>query len=548
MLVQILSNFSEDELFSFLPRSTIDFAISTLQSTDDFESLSKNQLASIIANTKQVEFVFNEGLRNLLIDRLTPELFVLLFPEFQLTAELIKPKHYEAAAQWACVNLHSFSKKIGLEEIYHNEVDSSNLFESISRIEPLYALYPYQQQISKDVFNSFTKGQTRVLIHLPTGAGKTRTAMNIASEHLRQSSSNVVLWLADREELCQQAFQEFEKSWKALGNQPTTLYGFYSDSDESLSGIDSGFVIGGLHKFLHLRKTDTRKLELLYKELRKSVTLVIFDEAHKSVAPQFRKVIEDFISDDDFNADLIGLTATPGRSYSADGLSDEDKLLAQFYHNNKISMKIQGYISPIDYLVENGYLAKANFKSLSYDHSGIAAYELNDAGGQETMKALSNNIDRNMILINTIVKECERGSQIIVFACTVEHGINLAVTLACLGIKAASIDSKNDTSESRRVKIKQYKQNKLQVLVNFNVLTAGFDAPQTNVSVIAKPMNSLVQYLQMAGRAMRGYKSGGNKECRIYTVMDHIPEFKSVNIAFEYWNEMWSEKEEDNNE
>ncbi|MBF4323723.1 DEAD/DEAH box helicase, partial [Vibrio anguillarum] len=109
-------------------------------------------------------------------------------------------------------------------------------------------------------------------------------------------------------------------------------------------------------------------------------------------------------------------------------------------------------------------------------------------------------------------------SQRIVFACTVEHGINLATALSYQGIKAASIDSKNDNHESRRAKIAQYKNGEIQVLVNFNVLTAGFDAPKTNVTVIAKPMNSLVQYLQMAGRAMRGYKSGGNRECNIYTV------------------------------
>ena len=98
--------------------------------------------------------------------------------------------------------------------------------------------------------------------------------------------------------------------------------------------------------------------------------------------------------------------------------------------------------------------------------------------------------------------------------------------------------------ESRRAKVRQYKEGGLQVLVNFNVLTAGFDAPKTNVTVIAKPMNSLVQYLQMAGRAMRGFKSGGNKECNIYTVMDDIPEFQSINLAFEYWNDMWAVKEE----
>ena len=111
--------------------------------------------------------------------------------------------------------------------------------------------------------------------------------------------------------------------------------------------------------------------------------------------------------------------------------------------------------------------------------------------------------------------------------------------MAAKGISAASVDSKNDSNLSRRAKIRQYKDGELQVLVNYNVLTAGFDAPKTSVALIAKPMSSLVQYLQMAGRAMRGFKSGGNKECRIYTVMDDIPEFQSVNLAFEYWNDMW---------
>ncbi|MBF4237739.1 DEAD/DEAH box helicase, partial [Vibrio anguillarum] len=124
-----------------------------------------------------------------------------------------------------------------------------------------------------------------------------------------------------------------------------------------------------------------------------------------------------------------------------------------------------GYLSPIDYLVEQGYLAKANFKSLNYDHSQISAYELRDAGGVETMKALASNVERNRKIIKTIIDECNQNSQIIVFACTVEHGINLATALSYQGIKAASIDSKNDNHESRRAKIAQYKNGEIQVLV-----------------------------------------------------------------------------------
>lgn len=541
MLNRILANFSEDELLSFLSKKSIDFAINTSFEKEEF---SKEQIARVVASTKEIEFVFNSRLRQLLIERLKPSLFVELFPELKLAPEQLQAKHYNAAISWATENLLAFALKIGLENAYNVEVESERTLESISRIEPDYALYPYQQIISNDVLKCLKQNKQRVLVHLPTGSGKTRTAMNIASEHLRACESNVVLWLADREELCQQAFSEFKIAWKALGNRPTSLYGFYSESDQSLSGIDAGFVVGGLHKFLSLRGADSRKLQLLYQELRKSVTLVIFDEAHKSVAPKFNSVVTDFIEDDNFKADLIGLTATPGRSYSSDGLTGEDKLLADFFYNNKVSMCIPGYLSPIDYLVEKDYLAKANFKSLNYDHSRIAAHELKDSGGSETMKTLASNIDRNKKILSTVIDECQQGSQVILFACTVEHAVNLATALAYNGIRAASIDSTNDSSESRRGKIQQYKNCELQVLVNFNVLTAGFDAPKTNVSIIAKPMNSLVQYLQMAGRAMRGYKSGGNKDCRIYTVMDDIPEFQSINLAFEYWNDMWTGKGE----
>lgn len=544
MLTKILSNFSEDELLNFLPKNAIRFVLQMeeLASSQENAVFEKNKLAGIIANVKQADFIFDKKLREKLIERLTPAQLIELFPSFDIQLNQVSPKHYDAVTSWAEENLETFAVLLNLSKSYEAKIVQDNEFESIANITPAYGLYPYQQDISKQVFNHLKNNKERVLIHLPTGAGKTRTAMNIASEHLRESDSNVVLWLADREELCSQAYCEFSKAWKSLGNRSTSLYAFYSNSNESLSGIDSGFVVAGLHKFLSLRKTNSRQLKLLYKELAEKVTLVIFDEAHKAIAPKFQEVVQDFINEEAFRADFIGLTATPGRSYSEDGLSEEDERLARFFYNNKVSMSISGYLSPIDYLVEKGYLAKANFKSLNYDHSGISAYSLKDAGGQETMDTLSNNVERNRKIIKTIIEECKQGSQIIVFSCTVEHGINLATALSYQGIKAASIDSKNDTTESRRAKIAQYKNGELQVLVNFNVLTAGFDAPKTNVTIIAKPMNSLVQYLQMAGRAMRGYKSGGNLECNIYTVMDDIPEFQSISLAFGYWNDMWAEK------
>lgn len=538
MLVKLLQNFSQDELMSFLPSSTVKFALSFYQN-DGSSEIDNKQLAILIASMKAPEFIFNDRLRVRLIESLRPEYFCLIFPDIAQSIEEVTQRSYVEAIEWSQNNLASYSQKLGLTAAYEDSIQPRHQLRSISLISPNYKLYDYQIDISKEIRQNFSRGMRRQLIHLPTGAGKTRTAMNIVSEHLRQDSKNLVLWLADREELCSQAFSEFLKAWEHLGNNERTAYGFYSESDQSLSGINSGFIVAGLHKLLGIRKNNSRQLQLLYQYLREKVTLVVFDEAHKAVAPKFREVVEDFIAHESFNANLLGLTATPGRNYSQDGLSEEDKALSEFFDGNKVSMQVAGYLSPIDYLVENKYLSKAYFQRLDYDNSKISAYELADAGGAETMKALARNKERNRKIIETVMREIENGSYVIIFACTVDHAVNLSAALSMLGVPAASIDSSNDTSESRRFKINQYRDGKIRVLVNFNVLTAGFDAPRTNVAIIAKPVNSLVQYLQMAGRAMRGTKSGGNDKCRIYTVMDHIPEFRSVNIAFEYWNDMW---------
>lgn len=542
MLEDVLLNLAEDELLSFLPETTVNF-VAGLTTEEEESGLYKKRLASLVAASYGVEFVFNDKLRSRLIESLDASSFIKIFykDNRSVSEGSIKAGHYDVTINWAKENPQRFAELLGMGDEYRAVVEASKSIESISPITPAYPLYSYQERISQEVISNYRSGVTRQLVHLPTGAGKTRTAMNIVVEHLRESSSNLVLWLADREELCTQAFEEFKSAWAFLGNRRTTAYGFYADSNESLGGIDAGFVVAGLQKFISVRSSSDAQIRLLYRELLREVTLVVFDEAHKAVAPEFKQVIEDFIETEGFKASLLGLTATPGRSFSTEGMTDEDERLSQFFHGNKVTMKVAGYLSPIDYLVEKGYLAKADFRSLNYDQSGILAYELADSGGSQTLKALANNPERNRRILETIKNECEEGSSVIVFACTVEHSKGLAAALSLMGIKAASIDS-SDSTGSRRMKIQQYKQKKLQVLTNFNVLTAGFDAPVTNVAVIARPMNSLVQYLQMAGRAMRGNESGGNKVCRIYTVMDEIPQFQSIAIGFSHWNEMWLEE------
>jgi superfamily II DNA or RNA helicase len=80
------------------------------------------------------------------------------------------------------------------------------------------------------------------------------------------------------------------------------------------------------------------------------------------------------------------------------------------------------------------------------------------------------------------------------------------------------------------------------ILINYGVLTTGFDAPATSAAIIARPTRSLVLYSQMVGRATRGVKAGGNAEAEIVTVVDpHLPGFGSVAEAFKNWEDVWNE-------
>ena len=76
-------------------------------------------------------------------------------------------------------------------------------------------------------------------------------------------------------------------------------------------------------------------------------------------------------------------------------------------------------------------------------------------------------------------------------------------------------------------------------LVNFGVLTTGFDAPKSNVAIIGRPTQSVTLYSQMIGRVMRGKKAGGNNECKIITVKDPIYGFRDMSESFKYWEELW---------
>lgn len=226
---------------------------------------------------------------------------------------------------------------------------------------------------------------------------------------------------------------------------------------------------------------------------------------------------------------------------------EADAELAEFFGSRKVMLEIEGYTHPITYLIDEGYLARANFRSLLHT-SGM---ELSPADLRRIereldippsiLKRLGEDEQRNLAILVEVEKLALRHRRLLVFAASVEHARLLAAVLRARGHDAAAVTGETPPVERARL-INAYKAytEGTKILCNYGVLTTGFDAPQTSAAVIGRPTKSLVLYSQMIGRAMRGPRVGGNATAEIVTVVDaHLPGFDSVANAFINWEDVW---------
>ena len=380
---------------------------------------------------------------------------------------------------------------------------------------------------------------------MPTGSGKTRTAINLIVDFIKKRSTKKtnIIWLAHTDELCQQAYEEFKLSWQKLGNRNFNINKIFKRQKVELSEIDEGLTIMSLDSAYEKTKRDQSS----FFKLCRKINFIVMDEAHMSVAPTYKHVLELLYSKE---ACLIGLTATPGRSYLKPG---EDIKLRNFWNKQKVSLKVKGYKNPLDYLVKTGYLAEVKSEPLNSNIDLKKIFTQNEINkeldrinnGQDLsknfIKKISNDISRINLVIEKIIEENQNiKNKIIVFASSVENAETIKKVLSLENINSALITSKTHPIE-RAYKINEFKTNNsgLNILINYGVLTTGFDAPKANLAIIARPTQSVSLYSQMVGRVMRGKEAGGKKTCKVITVKDPIYGFKDMSESFNFWEDVW---------
>jgi superfamily II DNA or RNA helicase len=422
-------------------------------------------------------------------------------------------------------------------------VDTKELTPATLDVSPAYSLFEHQAKALRKVERLLEVEPRRALLHMPTGSGKTRTAMNLVSNYLRNREKGVVVWLAHSEELCEQAWEEFSKAWSVLGIRDVPLIRYWGNYDADLKLIQDGVIIAGLKKaYSRLISDDTQ-----FRVLSTRNPLVVMDEAHQAIAPTYQLIIDQLLQPMS-GAQLLGLSATPGRTWND---PDADRKLSNFFANRKVTLKVDGFDSPVTFLINKRYLAQPKFQEIKVA-SDVDLTEDEKKRIKETfelptsvLERLGKDDKRNLLIVHHAEELLKRHKRVILFAASVQQSDLLSAVLSARGYWSASITSRSP--KGRADSIADFKDNeeRSKILCNFGVLTTGFDAPKTSAALIARPTLSLVLYSQMVGRAMRGKVAGGNDTCEILTVVDTtLPGFDSVVDAFTNWEDVWREEDE----
>ena len=416
---------------------------------------------------------------------------------------------------------------------------------SVILIKPKFTIFAHQKRVKDRFVNLLSKKGKKMIINMPTGAGKTRTCVEGLVDYWRAfaEKNSYVIWLAHSEELCEQAVETIQETWADRGEENLQVYRLWGDHNPLLSK-DGGFIVTSFQKIYSMMKTQTDEVFEQVVKIKNKCFAIVVDEAHKSIAKTYQDSIN-YITKLE-KTFLIGLTATPGRGWE----DEENKKLAKYYNNELITITDDDnkeINDPVRYLQKKGFLAYVITEEVKTDIVLELSNQEKDYLNKHLelpdsfLYKLGEDQTRNLCIIAQIIKYYQQEKSIIVFACSLDHASLLNEICSLKEIKSASIDQ--DTNMySRRKYIEMYKNKEIKVLFNYGVLTHGFDAPNTNVVIIGRPTQSPILYSQMIGRGLRGPKVGGNKECILVDIKDNIVGLPNERRTFTMYRNNYTKK------
>ena len=362
---------------------------------------------------------------------------------------------------------------------------------SLVRTSQRPSLFDYQLDLVERVLTDL---DGHALLALPTGAGKTRTAVAAVLAGIGSGKLTHVAWLAPSIELVEQAAATFRSLWLMQGNveQLHLTDNIDESPGEPVVVLTTPQSVYARRRTLHRGGQST------------NWDLLVFDEAHQLGARTFRDAVESMgvvsagTQSLSLGAHMLGLSATPGR---ADPTETED--LVDLFDGQLLRSRLLDP-NPVKVLQRRGVLSELRFRQLT------ASQVPNEDEAR-----------RIRIAARACVELINRKRKPLVFTGSVPGAIVLAQALRSRNIRAEAVHS--ETSASRRQDIvRQFGSGEVDVLVNQRLLATGYDCPAVSDVLILSRISSPILFEQMVGRAARGPKTGGSRIATIWDYDNHL--------------------------
>lgn len=568
--LDLMNNFSVSDLQKILGKEIIENLNEWNYEQED--KWSKTKLVSMIDTLYGINILKKQFVREKLLLAMQKEQIKELSKKYLLewqSENLLENCRLLSEKTWGNNSISLELLKIwGIDENIFENTDR-NTIDVVFKIrsdERFYELLDYQFCIKQRVLNIFNSAIPlgKVLVHMPTGTGKTKTAMHIITSFIEfnLNKTGLVIWVAHTTELLEQAYSTFCSVWNHLGDGEINVYRLWGNASiENCSNQLNGIMFCGLSKLMAIAKAN----KILFSRLVNDCRLFVFDEAHKAAAPETKKIVDSFMIKKTGmeNRFLLGLTATPGRTSN---YSDENKNFSIMFENRIISIdsEVINYMNLGKQVSENSYtekniikyfqerkiLSKMEKEELEYvqNFSDEELYILKSSFNQSAetdftdkqLEIFARNKNRNQAILAGLRRMYSLKRPTIVFACSVLHAKMLSAILKLDEIPNCVVTGDmNPIDRKKAIDSFKDRNNPCNIIINFDVLTTGFDSKNIQCVFITRPTKSIVLYSQMLGRGLRGPLMGGQERCLLIDVKDNLASFdneKSFSYFDSYWN------------
>lgn len=350
-------------------------------------------------------------------------------------------------------------------------------------------LFDYQEDMKERIEKALRLHRS-VMAQMPTGTGKTYLLTAVIDSFVSNNPKEKVWIVAHRRELVSQIDETVRK--------------FHSYSASNTSSLLSS-----------VKAMSIQWLMRHYDEIEEEPGMIVIDEAHHALAKTYKEMWKRFPK-----AKFLGLTATPCR-LNGKGFTDLFDVLVQ-------SWAVPEFIS-------KGRLATYDFVSIKSDgvtQRLIDSLQKRGADGDYQNKEMDMLLNKKPSIdrLYRSLEEFGKDRKGIVYAINISHAQKITKLYQENGVKAIAIDSKTPVTE-RQQDIEAFKKGDIQVLVNVDIFSEGFDCPDVEFVQLARPTLSLAKYLQMVGRGLRVAK--GKKNC---VIIDNVGLYRVFGLPSQVWN------------